>query len=110
MQLISHEKTVRSNTVQGLKDFKSQTSATKGRKGEQLVSLKPTIKKAFVLMGVDIVEISAKNKTLKNKIGIYDGKWSEESRTKLSKQLDADSFFCQNGKTMEKQLNIGMYK
>ena len=44
------------------------------KKGEQLVSMMPAIKKAFNLMGDDIVEISTKNDALKSKIGSYDVK------------------------------------
>ena len=34
----------------------------------------PAIKKAFDLMGDNIVELSTKNESLKNKIGSYDEK------------------------------------
>ena len=37
MQSISNEKTVRSDTVQDLKDFNFQSLATEAKKGEQLV-------------------------------------------------------------------------
>ena len=46
----------------------------------------PTSKKAFVLMGDDIVDLSTENEFLKNKIGSYDEKWLEESKAKLLKQ------------------------
>ena len=74
--------------MQGLKVFKSQSLATQAKKGEQLVSLKPAIKEAFNLMGDDIVELSVENESLKNQIGQYDGKWLEESKTKMLKQID----------------------
>ena len=45
-------------------------------------------KKAFNLMGDDIVELHTKNETLKNKIGFYVEKWLEESKLKLLKQID----------------------
>ena len=48
----------------------------------------PAIKRAFDLMGDDIVELSKKNETLKNQIGDYDQKWLEESKAKLLKQID----------------------
>ena len=48
----------------------------------------PAIKKAFNLLGDDIVEISTENDALKNKIGSYDEKWLEESKAKLLKQID----------------------
>ena len=45
-------------------------------------------KKVFDLTTDDIVEISAEKETLKNKIGSYDKKLLEESKTKLLKQTD----------------------
>ena len=74
MQIISNDKTVRSDTVQDLKDFNPQSSSTQGKKGEQLVSIIPASKKAFVLMGDDILKLSSQNDALKNKIGSYDEK------------------------------------
>ena len=44
LQTISSDKTVRSNTVQGLKDFNPQSLATQAKKGEQLVSMMPATK------------------------------------------------------------------
>ena len=46
------------------------------------------IKEACDLMGDDTVELSTENEHLKNKIGSYDEKWLEESKTKLLKQID----------------------
>ena len=37
-----------------------------------MVSMMPATKKAFNLMGDDIVELSTENDALKNKIGSYD--------------------------------------
>ena len=85
MQIISNDKIIRSNTLQGLKDFISQSFATEAKKVKQLVSMMPPIKKAFDLMGYDIVELSTKNKDLENKTGSYNEKWLEES-----KQFDDD--------------------
>ena len=48
----------------------------------------PAIKEAFTLMGNDIVELSAENDTLKNQIGDYDQKWLQESKAKLSKDIN----------------------
>ena len=48
----------------------------------------PAIKKAFNLMGDNIVELSVENETLKNQIGEYDEKWLQESKVKLSKEID----------------------
>ena len=56
MQIISNDKTVRNDTIRDLKDFNSQSLSTRARKGEQLVSMMPAIKKAFDLMGDDIVD------------------------------------------------------
>ena len=57
------------------------------KKCEYLVSVMPAIKKAFYLMGVDIVELSTENDALKNKIGSYDQQWLEEAKAKLIKQI-----------------------
>ena len=98
MQIISNDKTVRSNTVEDLKEFNSYSLATKAGKGEQLVSMMPAIRKAFNLMGDDIVELHTENEALKNQIRDYDEKWLQESKDKLLKQIDdekrAKSFFC----------------
>ena len=48
----------------------------------------PAIKKAFNLLGDDIVELSTENDGLKNKVGSYDEKWQQESKTKLLKPID----------------------
>ena len=48
----------------------------------------PAIKKAYNLMGDDIVELSRENDALKNKIGSYDEKWLEESNARLLQQID----------------------
>ena len=72
MRIISSDKTVRSDTVQDLKEFNSQSLTTQAKKGEQLVSLMAAIGKAFNLMGDDIIEIHTKNEALKNQIGDYD--------------------------------------
>ena len=90
MQTISTDKTVRNDTIQDIKEFNNQSLATQARKGEQLISMMPAIKKAFILMGNDIVELPRENETLKNKIGSYDEKWLEESKTKLLKQFDEE--------------------
>ena len=60
---------------------------TQAKKGEQLVSMMPALKKAFKLMVDDIVELSTENETLKNRIGSYDEKWLEESKANLFKQI-----------------------
>ena len=53
----------------------------------------PAVKKAFDLMGVDIVELSTENERLKNKTSVYDERWLEESKSKLLcdvKQMDCE--------------------
>ena len=90
MKFISNDKTVGSDTVQGLKEFNSQTLSTQAKKGGQLVSMMPAIKKAFNLMGDEKVELSTENDALKNNIGSNDEKCSEESKAKLLKHMDDD--------------------
>ena len=43
IQIIVNDKTVRSDTVQDLKEFNNQSLATQAKKGEQLVSKMPAI-------------------------------------------------------------------
>ena len=75
MQISSNDKTVRNDTIQDLKEFNSQSLTTQAKKGEQLVSMMPAIKKAFDLLGDDIVYLPTENDALKSKIGDYDEKW-----------------------------------
>ena len=88
IQSISIDKTVRNDTVQDLKEFNSQSLSSEAKKGEQLTSMMPAIKKVFNLLGDNIVDLHTGNETLKNKIGSYDEKWLEGSKTKLLKQID----------------------
>ena len=88
MQLISTDQTVRDNTIQDLKDFNQQSLSTQAKKGEQLTSMMLAIKKAFNLLGDDIIDLSVENDTLKNQIGDYDQKWLEESKAKLLKDIN----------------------
>ena len=88
MQIISDDKTFRSDTVQDLKDFNSQSLTPQAKKRKQLVSMMPAIRKASDLMADDIVELSTENEFLKTKIGSYDEKLLEESKAKLLKQID----------------------
>ena len=90
MQIISSEKNVESNTVQGLKVFNFQSLAKQAKNGEQLVYITPFIEKAFGILGDHIVQLSIDNETLKNKIGSYDEKWLEKSKAKLLKQFNVD--------------------
>ena len=88
MQIISIDKTVRNDTIQDLKDLSQQSLTTQAKKGEQLFSIMPAIKKAFNLMGDDIVELKVENESLQSQIGEYDEKWLEESKAKLLKEID----------------------
>ena len=88
MQIISTDKTVRDDTVNVLKEFNNQSLTTQAKKGEQLVSMMPAIKKAFNLLGDDIVDLSRENDALKNKIGDFDEKWLEESKNEMLKEID----------------------
>ena len=105
IQIIANDKTVRSDTVQDLKEFNSQSLATQAKKGEQLVSTMPAIKKDFNLMGDDIVELSAENDALTNKIGSYDEKWLEESKARLLQQIDDEKRANLIMFRMKKQMN-----
>ena len=106
MQLISGDKTVRNDTVQDLKDFNNQSLTTQAKKGEQLVSMMPAIKKAFNLMGDDIVELSVENESLKNQIGDNDEKWLQESKAKLLKDINDEKRASIIMSRMKKQMNI----
>ena len=78
MQIISNDNSVRNDTIQDLKEFNQQSLTTQAKKGEQLVSMMPAIKKAFNLMGDGIVDLTVENDALKNQIGEYDEKWLQE--------------------------------
>ena len=88
MQIISNDQTVRSKTVQDLKEFNSQPLSTQTQKRDQLVCIMLAIEKVFHLMTDDIIELSTEVESLKNKTGSYDGKCLGESITKLLKQID----------------------
>ena len=61
MQIISNDQRVRNDTVQDLKEFNSQSLVTRAMKRELLVSIMPAIKKAFDLLGDEIVDLSTEN-------------------------------------------------
>ena len=105
MQIISYDQTVRNDTIQDLKEFNTQSLSTRAKKGEQLVSMMPAIKKAFDLMGDGIVDLSTENETLKNQIGDYDQKWLEESKAKLLKDINDEKRANIIMSTMKKQMN-----
>ena len=88
MQISSSDQTVRNDTIEDLKEFNQQSLTTQAKKGEQLVSMMPAFKKAFNLLGDDIIELSVENDALKNQIGNYDQKWLEESKAKLLKEIN----------------------
>ena len=88
IQIIFNGKTVGSNTVKDLKDFNSQSLSTQAKKGKQMVSLMPAIKKAFDLMVDDIVELITENECLEKKNGSHNEKWLEEPKAKLIKQIN----------------------
>ena len=105
IQLVQNDKTVRDNTILELKEFNNNLYQLKLKKGEQLITMMPAIKKAFNLMGDDIIELDAENKSLKNKIGNYDEKWLEESKARLLKQIDDDKRASIIMERMKKQLS-----
>ena len=105
MQIISNDKSIRNDTVQDLKEFNSQYLASQAKKCEQLVSMMPPIKKAFNLLGDDIVELSTENDALKNEIGSYDEKWLEESKARLLQQIDDEKRANSIMSRMKKQMN-----
>ena len=107
MQIISFDKSVRNDTIQGLKDFNQQSLTTQAKKGEQLVSMMPVIKKAFNLLADEIVDFSTEKNALQEKIGFYDENWFEESKNKMLQQIDdekrANLIMSRMKKQMEKQ-------
>ena len=88
IQLISTDQTVRNDTVQDLKEFNQQSLSTRSKRGEELTSMMPAIKKAFNILGDDIIELSTENDVLKNQIGDYNQKWLDESKAKLLKDFN----------------------
>ena len=67
LQMISNEKTVGSDAVQVLREFNSQYLSNQAKNGKQPIGMMPAIKRAFDLMGDDIVELSTAIDALKNK-------------------------------------------
>ena len=106
IQIIANDKAVRSDTVQGLKEFNNQSLATQ-TKSEQLVGMMPAIEKAFNFLGDDIFELSTENDALEKKIGDYCEKRLQESKDKMLKQIDdekrANLFLSRMKKQMNKQ-------
>ena len=108
MQLSSSDNTVRNDTIQDLKEFNQQSLSTQAKKGEQLTAMMPAIKKAFNILGDDIIELSTENDVLKNQIGEYDERWLQESKAKLLKDIDdkkkADLIMSRMKKQMNKKI------
>ena len=104
MQLFSNDRTVRSNTIQGIKEFNSQSLARQAKKRGKRISQKPAIRKAFDLMGDDIFELSTENDVLIKKTGSYMEKWLEESKEKLLKQIDDENRAKSIRSRMKKQI------
>ena len=108
MQLSSTNQTIRNDAMQDLNEFNQQSLSTRAKKGEQLTAMMRAIKKAFNLLADDIVDLSAENDTLKNKIGEYDEKWLEESKAKLLKDIDdekrANLIMTRMKKQMDKKI------
>ena len=105
MQISSTDKTVRNNIIEDLKEFNTQPLNTQAKKGEQLVAMMPAIKKAFNLLGDDIVELSTENDALENKICDYDEKWLEEPKNKMLKEIDDEKRAKLIMSRMKKQMN-----
>ena len=105
MQIISNDNSVKNDTIQDLKEFNQQSLTTQAKKGEQLVSMMPAIKKAFNLMGDGIVDLTVENDALKNQIGEYDEKWLQESKAKLLKEIDDEKRSNLIMTRMKKQMN-----
>ena len=105
MQLISSDQTVRNDTIQDLKDFNQQSLSTQRKKGEQLTSMMPAIKKAFNILGDDIIELSTEKDVLKNQIEEYDQKWLDESKAKLLKDINDEQRANIIMARMKKQMN-----
>ena len=105
MQIISSDQTVRIDTMEDLKEFNSQSLSTKSKRREELVSMMPAIKKAFNLLGDDIVDLSTENVALKNQISDYNQKWLEESKAKPLKDINDQKTANLIMSRMKKQMN-----
>ena len=69
----------------------------------------PANKKAFNLMGGDIVELSVENKSSKKQLGEYDEKWHQESKAKLLKDIKDEKRANLIMSRMKKQMNKNWY-
>ena len=105
MQIFSSDQTVRNDTIQDLKDFNQQSISTQAEKGEQFTSMMPAIKKAFNILGDDIIELCTENDVLKNQIGENDEKWLEASKAKLLTDINDEKRANIIMARMKKQMN-----
>ena len=65
----------------------------------------PAIKKAFNLLGDDIVDLFTECHALKNKMGSYDQQMLEESKAKLLKEMNDQKSSSLIISRMKKQMN-----
>ena len=105
MQISSSDQTVRNDTIEDLKKVNQQSLTIQAKKGEQLVSVMPAIKKAFNLLGDDIIELTVENDVLKTQIGNYDQKWLKKSKAKLLKDINDEKRANLIMSRMKKQMN-----
>ena len=101
----STDQKVRNDTIQDLKEFNQQSLSTRSKRGEELTSMMPAIKKAFNILGDDIIELSTENDVLKNQIGNYNQKWLDESKAKLLKDINDEKKANIIMSRMKKQMN-----
>ena len=105
IQKNANDKTVRSDTAQDLQEFNNQFLATQTKKGRQLVSMLPAIKKALSLLGDDIVDLSTENDALKIKKVDCIGKWFQKSKDKPLKQIEDEKIAILVMSRMKRQMN-----
>ena len=104
MQITSSDKTVRRYHTR-FKRIQLSIFNDSMQNGRTAVSMMPAIKKAFNLLGNDIVELSVENDSLKNQIGEYNEQWLEESKAKLLKDIDDEKRANLIMLSMKKQMN-----
>ena len=56
-------------------------------------------------MGDDIVDLYRENESLKNKIGSYDEKWLQETKTRMLQQIDDETIAKLIMSRMKKHMN-----
>ena len=65
----------------------------------------PAIKRAFFLLGDDIIDLHTEKESLKNKIRSYDEKWLDGSKARLLQQIDDEKRANLGMSRMKKQMN-----